>query len=100
MTDQTEVQRRFAEWQEAHSRANDRGLDYEEVERLSDIAEALGATLCEVPSQTHADVALKLCAFSNFGEWGLPTVTDAPLFWAEVEAMRRGQPLPIMEAAR
>lgn len=96
---QSEVQRRFREWMAAEYRAADHRLSDDEANRLSDAACKLADALAEVPSETVEDVSVKISALTSFGAFGMPRREMVPLLWAELDAMRRGLPLPKMEGA-
>lgn len=96
---QTEIMRRFLEWQEAERRACIPEADEELTAELADKACKIADDLIELPSTSAADFALKMCAITAFGVFGLPRKEAAPLFWEEAEALARNLTLPLQGEA-
>ncbi len=91
---QTEIMRRFLEWQAAERRASLPEADEETTDKLANEACKLADEMAALPSTSAADFALKMCAVTAFGVFDLPSKEAAPLFWQEAETLARNLTLP------
>lgn len=85
----TPVMSLFREWTRLYDHANDPSTSEADSEAATDAQLDLEKVLLATPSQTVADFAAKVAAFTSWGVFSLPAEEDDPTFvlWAEARAL-------------
>lgn len=87
---ETPVAALFREWRDYHAWLNGpetNGMGCSEFNVLCEHLRTLEAQIMGAPSLDARDTVMKAVALSYYGDEGLPSLVEAPDFWAEARAL-------------
>lgn len=83
---ETPVMALFRQWEYAHTAGNDMSLTEAESEAWCEVMSDLERRIVNTPSQTAQDVAAKVLAWTNYGDYTLDWQGGAA-FWEEAKRL-------------